>query len=118
MKKLSDEDQFTNEELIVKDIILSARKVQEFLWGEMNSRAGLEEYKRMLRKRLVKIEEIETSNPHWEIELKKRLLQISGISVQLIYKLNKHLLKDGVHPYLSSNLNDYQDKVNFTGGKK
>lgn len=97
-------DRLNQEEQIMKDIILSARKIQEFLWGEMNAEIGLEEYKRMLRKRLIKIEEIKTENPHWRIEFKKRLLQITAISVRIIYKLNNDSLKDGIHPYLQSNL--------------
>ncbi len=101
------------EEEIIKDVIISARKIQEFLWGDMNDGAGFEEYKRMLRKRLSKIEKIDLSNPHWKIELKKRLLQITGISVQMIYKLTNNLLKDGIHPSLPSNLSEYVEIVNF-----
>ena len=105
------EEQLTAEELIVKDILISARKIQEFLWGEMNNEAGFEEYKRMLRKRLIKIEQIKLDNPHWKIEMKKRLLQITGISIQMIYKLNTNLLKDGIHPTIETNLANYDKPI-------
>ena len=114
MSEFTDVKVFTNEEMIIGEVIVSARKIQEFLWKNMNNEAGLEEYKRMLRKRLSKIENINTDNPHWEIELKKRLLQIAAISVQVINKLNTKDLKDGVHPSLPSNLPQYNTKVKIT----
>lgn len=42
------------EEEVIKEAIIAARKVQEFLWSDMNNEAGLEEFKRMFRKRLKK----------------------------------------------------------------
>ncbi len=107
MRQANNMDQFTEEEIIIKDLIVSARKIQDFIWGDMNKEAGLEEYKRIFRKRLIKVEEIETTNPHWEREMKKRLLQVAAMSVNMIYRLNKHDVTDGIHPTLPSNLPEY-----------
>jgi len=100
-----------DEELIIIDIIKSARKIQDFIWGDMNKEAGLEEYKRIFRKRLVNMEEIKTTNPHWEREMKKRLLQVAAMSVNMIYRLNQHDVTEGIHPTLPSNLDDYAKKI-------
>jgi len=109
--------EFTNEEMIIGEVILSARTIQEFLWGDMNAEAGLEEYKRMFRKRLSKIEEIKTTNPHWKVEFKKRLLQIASISVNVINKIDNDTLTDGIHPTLPSNLDEYATKVEAVEAK-
>jgi hypothetical protein len=96
------------EDETIMEIILAARTLQEFLWGDMNNEAGLEEFKRMFRKRLAKIDEITFSNPHWKIELKKRLLQTTAIAVNLMTKIdNDELTHEGIHPKLPSNLPDY-----------
>jgi hypothetical protein len=74
--------------------------------------AGLEEFKRMFRKRVAKIDEIDMKNPHWKIELKKRLLQTAAIAVNLLTKLDLNSLKySGIHPTLPSNLNQYKNRV-------
>jgi F420-0:gamma-glutamyl ligase-like protein len=41
-------------------------------------------WKRMFRKRVVKLEEIRRDNPHAAVELKKRLLQQAALSLALI----------------------------------
>ena len=64
----------TEEEVYIIESIKAARSVQEYLWSDMNSNAGLEELKRMLRKRVLKIEEITTNNPHFKVELKKEVI--------------------------------------------
>lgn len=52
------------EEKIILEAIKSARTVQNFLWGKHNKQWGLEEWRRMFRKRVAKIDEIDTKNPH------------------------------------------------------
>lgn len=106
------ESRLTTEEETLFDVILAARCIQEFLWGEMNAVAGLEEFKRMFRKRLAKLEEVTMENPHWRVELKKRLLQTAAIAVNLITKIdNGQLTHEGIHPTLPSNLPAYADPV-------
>jgi hypothetical protein len=68
----------------ISEAITAARKIQTFLWGEANGNWGLEEWLRMFRKRVAKLEEIKTDNPHASVELKKRLLQVAALSVALI----------------------------------
>lgn len=98
-----------DEEIIMIDIMISARKVQDFLWSDVNINAGLEEFRRMLRKRLAKIEEINPDNPYWTIEMKKRLLQTACICVNLINQLNKRDVPDKGN--VVSNLPQYNKKV-------
>jgi len=74
----------SKEEKIIVEGVLAARVVQEFLWGHANGAWGLEEWRRMLRKRLAKLEEVNPSNPHAAVELKKRLLQNIACSVALL----------------------------------
>ena len=75
----------TNEEkMALAAAIEAARQVQTFLWGEANGEWGLEEWLRMFRKRVAKLEEVKKDNPHAAVELKKRLLQTAALSVALI----------------------------------
>lgn len=74
----------SNEEQYLIECVIAARKVQDFLWGEYNKQWDLEEWKRMFKKRIVKIDEIESSNPHAKIELKKRLLQNAALCIALL----------------------------------
>lgn len=100
------------EDVTIFEVIKAARTIQEFLWSGMNEDAGLEEFRRMFRKRLAKIEEIRLDNPFWRTELKKRLLQTAAIAVNLIHKLDSgQELGEGVHPTLPSNLSEYTEKV-------
>ena len=109
--KEKENDMKTEEQTII-ETIRAARTIQEFLWGGMNAEIGLEEFKRMFRKRIAKLEEIEMSNPHWRVELKKRLLQTAAIAVNLITKIdNDQLIHDGIHPDKPSNLPEYARPV-------
>lgn len=102
----------TKEEENMLEVIKAARLIQEFLWGEMNNSAGLEEFKRMFRKRVAKIDEVDFSNPHWKVELKKRLLQTAAIAINLMTKLDEETLThEGIHPTLPSNLPQFSEKI-------
>lgn len=103
---------FSIEEKELKEAILCARKIQEFLWSDMNAEAGLEEFKRMFYKRLVKLDSVNMANPHWKIELKKRLLQIAAISINMLGKLEDGSLNhSGIHPTLASNLPEFAETL-------
>lgn len=100
------------EDQSIIEILKAVRLIQEFLWGDMNDDCGLEEFKRMFRKRLAKIDQIDVSNPHWRTELKKRVLQTAAISINLITKLdNGKITFAGTHPTLPSNLPDFDIKI-------
>lgn len=101
-----------DEEKAIAEVIRAARVIQDFLWQDMNAEVGLEEFKRMFRKRVAKIEAIDMKNPHWRVELKKRVLQTAAISVNLIHKIdNDMLLHDGIHPTMPSNLPEFDHPV-------
>jgi hypothetical protein len=89
-------------------IVWSARKCEDFLWGKLNQQWNLEEWKRMLAKRVHKIIVIETTNPHWKIELQKRLLQNACVSIGMLQEIG-HLDRD--IQSVPSNLPQYEEKV-------
>ena len=91
----------TQSEEIISKALIAARDVQDFLWGEHNKEWDLEEWKRMFRKRIQKIDDIDPANPHAFIELKKRLLQNAALSIALLQKLEKQPIN------LQSNLEKY-----------
>lgn len=98
------------EENYLFDSIMSARKVQEFLWGFVNAEWGLEEWRRMFRKRIQKIDDIDMSNPHWKVELKKRLLQNAALCVALLALLDNKEFEEGVHMTVPSNLPTFTEE--------
>ena len=111
MKKLTRAN-LTEEERYILQVINAARIIQEFLWADMNIESGLEEFRRMFRKRVAKIEEISMDNPHWQVELNKRLLQTAAICVNLMAKTaTGRLTNDGIHPTMPSNLPGYTSRV-------
>ncbi len=75
---------FTNEEELIKEAIVSARVLEEYLWGEYNGQWNIEEWRRMFRKRIKKIDDIDVNNPHAIIEMRKRLLQNAALSIALM----------------------------------
>ncbi len=109
-KKTRDTAELSEEERHLFDAVMSARKIQEFLWGEYNDKWGLEEWKRMFRKRLHKIDDIDAANPHAMIELRKRLLQNTALGVALLRLITESpdvlTRKDCPVP---SNLPEYRD---------
>lgn len=74
----------TNEEEQIKEVIMAARITEEYLWGEYNGQWNIEEWRRMFRKRIKKIDDIDVNNPHAIIEMRKRLLQNAALSVALM----------------------------------
>lgn len=99
--------ELSSEEKVIFDAIVSARNIQDFLWGFENNQWNLEEWKRMLRKRVEKIDEIDLNKPHSIVEMKKRLLQNAAISINLLNRLNQEKLpvKECSIP---SNLEEYK----------
>ena len=75
---------FTDEEEQIKEVIMASRLLEEYLWGEYNGQWNIEEWRRMFRKRIQKIDDIDVNNPHAIIEMRKRLLQNAALSVALM----------------------------------
>ena len=101
MRDIAKEDE------AIRNVIQAARTIQEFLWSGINDGAGFEEFRRMLRKRLVKMDSIEFSNPYWKTEARKRLLQLAAISVQAIGRLDDP-------GFRGSNLHEYAEPIKET----
>ncbi len=98
---------FTHQEITIFMAIKAGRQVQDYLWGDNNKAWDFEEWKRMLRKRISKLEDINPDNFHKQVEIKKRVLQISAVAINLIVKIEKGLVQgDSKVP---SNLPQYDD---------
>ena len=96
----------------VHEAIAAARQVQTFLWGEANGSWGLEEWLRMFRKRVAKLEEVQRENPHAAVELRKRLLQTAALSVALIGIIDRDGVPwDAAPDAPPSNLAEYERKI-------
>ena len=65
---------FTDEEEQIKEVIIASRKLEEYLWREYNGQWNIEEWRRMFRKRIQKIDDIDINNPHAIIEMRKRVM--------------------------------------------
>lgn len=74
----------TDEEKQIMEVIIAARRLEEYLWGEYNGQWNIEEWRRMFRKRIQKIDDIDVNNPHAIIEMRKRLMQNAALSVALM----------------------------------
>ena len=83
------EGRLLTEENAIANIIRSARTIQEYLWGDVNRQFGFEEWRRMFRKRVAKLDTIDSSNPYAMTELKKRVLQVGALAVALLAILEK-----------------------------
>ncbi len=92
---------------IVK-VVWAGRQMEDYLWGTLNKQWEFEEWKRMLAKRVHKIIVIDRSNPHWKIELKKRLIQNACVSIALLSEVPSLGEKKQI---ALSNLQFYADKV-------
>ncbi len=75
---------FSKEEKQIKEVIIASRRLEEYLWGEFNGQWNIEEWRRMFRKRIKKIDDIDVNNPHAIIEMRKRLMQNAALSVALM----------------------------------
>lgn len=75
---------YSDEEEQIKEVIIASRKLEEYLWGEYNWKWNIEEWRRMFRKRIQKIDDIDVNNPHAIIEMRKRVMQNAALSVALM----------------------------------
>ena len=99
----------STEEKQILEVIKAARVTEEYLWGEYNGQWDIEEWRRMFRKRIVKIDDIDVNNPHALIEMRKRLLQNAALSVALMKILDTKGIPTN-KPNIPSNLPQYADK--------
>ena len=102
---------FSAEEKILHESILAARQVQKFLWGFADGAWSVEEWRRMLRKRVSKLDEVSQSNPHASVEFKKRLLQTAACSIALLAIIEKRGVPWKGKGKLPSNLPKYATPI-------
>lgn len=113
LKKMKNIELFTDEEKQIQEVIIASRKLEEYLWGEYNGQWNIEEWRRMFRKRIQKIDDIDVNNPHAIIEMRKRVMQNAALSIALM----KILDTKGIPLHeceIPSNLPEYaiNDKTN------
>jgi hypothetical protein len=107
--KVGGKRMFTDEEEQIREVIIASRKLEEYLWGEYNGQWNIEEWKRMFRKRIQKIDDIDVNNPHAIIEMRKRITQNAALSIALMKILDtKGIPTDNCD--IPSNLPQYAEK--------
>jgi hypothetical protein len=82
---------YTEEEQIIAEAIIEARKVQEFIWQETSAFHRPIDYTNwgpIFQKRVDKIMEIDFNNRSNRIELRKRLLQQAALSILALRIIN------------------------------
>lgn len=91
MKK--DKFDLTEDENLIKEALLDARKVQEFLWQELSlqndSEFNANIWACVFQKRVNKISEINPSHPNAKVELRKRVLQQCALSIVALKVIDK-----------------------------
>ncbi len=84
---------FSPEEQKIFEAIVSARTVQNFIWGEhgfyMDSFWDHGNWIEVFQKRVDRIAELDLNYPSWKIELRKRLLQQAALSIQALQLIDK-----------------------------
>ena len=58
LKNIKEKKMLTDEEKQIMEVIIAARKLEEYLWGEYNGQWNIEEWRRMFRKRIQKIDDM------------------------------------------------------------
>ncbi len=78
-----------DEEYVAK-VLLAAREIQEFLWGDAHeSGLDFELWKDILGKRMRKIGEIDPTRPHAATEMRKRLVQTAAVAIGWLVALDR-----------------------------
>jgi len=102
------------EALNIVKAIIAARKVQNFLWGGFDGSRGFEEWKRMFRKRVAKLDAVDLNAPYASVEVRKRLLQTAALSIAMITYIEKYGLPLE-HSEEPSNMPEYREPINEEG---
>jgi len=101
---------FTSEEIQLAKIVLAAREIQTFLWSEVNGEAGFEEWRRMFRKRVAKMDAIDPGHMHAAVEMRKRVLQVGALAVGFLHLLMTKGVTEAEPGYVS-NLPQHSEPV-------
>jgi hypothetical protein len=70
---------------LIFSALRAARVVQDFLWGPGRTRdQEWGTWMEVLEKRLPKLRQIDRRGKHWQVEARKRLIQIAAVSIAMI----------------------------------
>jgi len=71
--------------IYVLHALMAARRVQDFLWGPGKTRdQDWQTWMSVIEKRIGKMNSINRASRHWQVEARKRLLQIAAVSIAMI----------------------------------
>jgi hypothetical protein len=90
----------TREETVIMEAIIAARKVQDYLWKELNLLNipfDPKVWQRVFQKRVDKISEIIIDHPSSKVELRKRVLQQAALSIVAMMALDEENNKVNLH---------------------
>ena len=89
---MNTQSNFSKDEEVIKEALLDARKVQEYLWQELSlsnsDTFNLIHWSNVFDKRVEKIKEINPFSPAYKVELRKRILQQCALSICAIKLLD------------------------------
>lgn len=97
---------FTAEEKVITEAILDARKVQEYLWGELSicdTKSNV--WGQVFQKRVDKIMEIDHRSPSARVELRKRVLQQAALSIKLLMMIDSEESLERKYPLIAEEIN-------------
>ena len=75
---------YTPEEKIISEAIINARKIQDYIWADLNlinKNFNKETWVNVFSKRVIKIRDINEKSPNYKVELRKRVLQQAALSI-------------------------------------
>jgi hypothetical protein len=65
--------------------LLAARTVQDFLWGpKRTSSQSWDTWINVLEKRIWKMREVDRTGRQWQVEARKRLLQVAAVAIAMV----------------------------------
>ncbi len=84
---------YDQEEKLIAEAIMDARKVQEYIWQDLSFTKKpytdmMERWVIQFQKRVNKIIVIDTQTPNFKVELRKRLLQQAALSIAALKVLD------------------------------
>ena len=88
----------SKDELLIREVLLCARNMEEYLFGEeslVNKPFKKDVWVEVFQKLVNKIMDIDISNPSYEVELRKRIVQQAALSVKALVALDKNRSKSG-----------------------
>lgn len=73
----------------ILEALRHAREVQEFLWNDAPGQYDMATWIEILEKRIAKLHELDLGRAHYDVELRKRVLQIAAVSIRWLENLDR-----------------------------